>query len=220
MTPRFYWYAGIVCTAYVVLAFGAAAIVQPFRLPRYVTPLTTLHIAVMFGWLGLYIAQARLAESDPARHRRNLTIGAVLVGLAVVQGIAMRVSVGNVPALVGEGIGVLVFAALFFLSVRAAKRGDYPAHTRLMFIALLNVVGPAHARLFQATGAMVDNQVGPGAFLFGILFLVVPPLAYDVVTERRLHRATITGLLLSLGGTALKVVVAVSPLMRRIESML
>lgn len=44
---RFLGYAGIVMLVFVVVAFGAAAIVQPFRLARYAKPEVIVHIGLV-----------------------------------------------------------------------------------------------------------------------------------------------------------------------------
>ncbi|CAN5708734.1 hypothetical protein BH23GEM11_BH23GEM11_10670 [soil metagenome] len=122
---------------------------------------------------------------------------------------------GDASRPVGESRDVLAFAALFFASIWAARSGRLEAHKRLMLVAGLNLLTPARTRLM----AVLDWPV-PTVLLLAILTLTLPPVAYDVLTRRSLHRATIAGILFSIATRALVVAIVVSPLLGGLEARL
>lgn len=140
---RFLRNAGIVMLVFVIAAFGAAAIVQPFRLARYAKPEVILHIVLVLGWLVFFIVQSQLAGSGAiARHRKNLWLGASLVLLITVHAIYLTHQWGDPQRFVGESRDVLAFTSLFIAAVWLVKRGRIEAHKRLILIAALNLLAP------------------------------------------------------------------------------
>ena len=145
---RFLWYAGMVMLVFVVGAFGAAALAQPFRLARYVKPQVIVHIVLVLSWLGLFIIQSGLVGSGAiARHQKNVWLGALLVLILTVHAIYLTYAFGDPMRFVGESRDVLAFMALFIAAVWTARQGKTEAHKRLMFIGTLNLLGPAYTRL-------------------------------------------------------------------------
>lgn len=213
---RFLRNAGIVMLTFVVVAFGAATIVQPFRLARYAKPEVIVHIVLVLSWLVLFIVQSGLARTGAiARHRKNLRLGALLVLLVTAQAIYLTYQWGDGRRFVAESRDVLAFAALFIAAVWAAKRGRFDAHKRLILIATLNLLGPAYIRL-----GFVLNWSIPMTILATILTWILPPVAYDLVTRRAIHWASIAGIVFSIATYALMLVIVFSPLMGAIESWL
>ena len=207
-------YAGIVLLVFVVLAFGVAAIVQPFRLARYTRPEVIVHIVLVLSWLVLFIVQSRLAGAGAiARHRKNLRLGALLVFLITVQGIYLTYKWGDAMRLIGESRDVLAFAALFIAAIWAARKGSFEAHKRLMLIAALNLLGPAYIRL----GFILDWSI-PTVILATVLTWILPPIAYDLLSRRAIHWATIAGIAFSIVTYALVLAIVFSPAIGVIES--
>jgi hypothetical protein len=211
---RFMRNAGLGMLVFVVVAFGAAAVVQPFRLARYAKPEVLVHIVLVLGWLVLFIVQSRLAgEGAIARHRKNLRLGALLVLLLTVQAVHLTYQWGDARRFVGESRDVLAFAALFMAAVWAAKRGRFETHKRLILIANLNLLGAAYARL-----AVAFEWSMPTGILATILTWILLPVAYDLLTRRAIHRASIAGIVFSVATFALMLVIVSSPLMGVIDT--
>jgi hypothetical protein len=211
---RFLLYTGIVIFVFVVIAFGAAAIVQPFRLARYAKPEVIVHIVLVLSWVILFIVQSRLAGAGAiTRHRKNLRLGALLVFLITIQGIYLTYKWGDALRLIGESRDVLAFAALFIAAIWAARKGRFEAHKRLMLIAALNLLGPAHIRL----GFVLDWSI-PTVILATVLTWILPPIAYDLLSRRAIHWATITGIAFSIVTYALVLAIVFSPAIVVIES--
>lgn len=214
--PKQSWFlrnSGIVMLFFVVAAFGAAAIVQPFRLARYAKPEVIVHIVLILGWLVLFIVQSQLAGTGAiARHRKNLWLGASLVLLITVHAIYLTHQWGDPQRFVGESRDVLAFASLFIAAIWAVKRGRIEAHKRLILIAALNLLGPAYTRL----GVVMDWS-DLTVVLATIITWITPPVTYDVLTRRAIHRATVAGIVFSIATFALMLVIVFSPLMEKIE---
>jgi hypothetical protein len=211
---RFIEYAGIGLLVFVVIAFGAAAIVQPFRLARYAKPEVIVHIVLVLSWVILFIVQSRLAGAGAiSRHRKNLRLGALLVFLITVQGIYLTYKWGDAMRLIGESRDVLTFAALFIAAIWAAMKGRFEAHKRLILIAALNLVGPAYIRL----GFVLDWSI-PTVILATVLTWILPPIAYDLLSRRAIHRATLAGIAFSIVTYALVLAIVFSPAIVVIES--
>lgn len=206
---RFLWYAGLSMLVFVVAAFGAGAVGQPFRLERYVDPQVVLHIALLLGWMVLFIVQSSLVQrGDLARHEKNVRLGTVLVFLATAHAVYLTYSFGSVERFIGESRDVLAFAALFVASVWFARNGRLDWHKRLMFIATLNLLGPAYTRL----GGLFEWWTDPVVVLATALTWMLPPVAYDLVTRRSVHRASIAGIAFSFASFALMLAVVLSPI--------
>jgi hypothetical protein len=94
-----------------------------------------------------------------------------------------------------------------------AKRGEFEWHKRLMFIATLNLLGPVYTRL----GALFEWWGIPAGLIATALTWVLPALAYDLVTRRSIHRATVAGPAFSFASFALMVVIVTSPVRGSLE---
>lgn len=209
-------YAGIILLVFVILAFGVAAIVQPFRLARYTRPEVIFDIVLVLSWSVLFIFQSRLAGAGAiARHRRNLRLGALLVFLITVQGIYLTYKWGDAMRLIGESRDVLAFAALFIAAIWTARKGWFEAHKRLMLIAVLNLLGPAFIRL----GFVLDWST-PTVVLAPVPTWILVPVAYDLFTRRTIHWASIAGMAFSIVTFGLVLAIVFSPAIEVIESWL
>jgi len=193
-----------------------------------------LHGAVLTSWFVWLCLQASLIEiGKPAAHRRLGVVGAVL-GVAVIGAalLATLNAVSRITALgvdldadasmlhIGvTGVPVVAFAArvvwgniasLVTFTVLLASaillRRQPAAHKRLVLLASIAIIGPALARISR--WPMFGGEQGPFVPIV-LLVLVVAVVAHDLVTARRVHRATLIGIGLALlingaGGLALR----------------
>jgi len=163
-------------------------------------PLLHLHGLVFSSWIVLLLTQTTLVAANRTDiHRRLGIAGGVLAGLMVVIGTMTAIvrasqgaAAGGTPPLVFLAIplfDMLVFASLVSAGFYFRRRTD--VHKRLMLLATISILAAAIARL--PFGIL---KAGPPAF-FGLtdLFIVVC-IGYDLITQRRLHRATVWGGLL------------------------
>ena len=209
---KFFWYAGIFMLVYVVMAFGLAALEQPHRHERYTRIEVILHSVVALSWLVLFIVQSRLVHVGAIRaHKRNAWIGSTLAVLITVQAIHLTYVWGDAVRLIAESRDAIVFAALFFAAIWAAQKNKFDVHTRLMFIAGLNLINPAQIRLTFALGWPI-----PMAVVLGLIAWIVPPLVYDLVTQRSVHRASIVGIAVTVLSFFLVLAIVFSPFIETI----
>jgi len=159
-------------------------------------PFFAVHGTVFLTWFVLLTVQSTLvAQRRVALHRRLGVLGGVLAMTMVILGIIGAVISARRPGgFTGVPIPPLHFMAVPFfdmvvfsstIGAAFALRRDQRSHKRLMLIGSIGLIAAALARLpfvFRA---------GPPAF-FGItdLFLV-PVVAWDILSLRRLHPATL-----------------------------
>lgn len=167
--------------------------------PLALTPLIHVHGLLFTGWVLLLLVQARLvAAKRIASHRRLGMAGAAMAGLMVVVG-TLTALYGVVRGVAPFGIdprrflivplfSILLFVIFVVAGVRA--RRDPQSHKRLMLLATIAVLPPAIARWVLLLG------LGPPVVFAVATLLLVPIVAWDVKTRRRLHPVTLWGGLL------------------------
>jgi len=187
---KFIYYTGIVAIIFVILAFGIAAMVQPHRIERYFKPFVIIHIILSMGWLILFIHQSRLAQKGQLdKHRKNVNLATALVVLSTIIAAYITYAWGDTRRLIGESRDILAFAILFFASIWAIKRGKPETHKRLLLIALMNLIGPAFTRVWFIFDWTQETIV------FALLLTwIIVPVSYDLVTIRKIHKATYIGI--------------------------
>ena len=209
------FYTGMAAVFLVVVFAGFARTyyLRPYFDTASLGPLLHLHGVIFSSWLVLLLAQTLLVAANRTRlHRRLGVAGAVVAALMLVVGTAtavirariVEVPPGSPSPLVFLTIplgDMLVFAILVGAGFYYRRRAD--VHKRLMLLATVAILPAAVARLPFA----FIQQVGPLAF-FGLpdLFILVC-LAYDLVSRRRPHRATVAGGLLVAVSHPLRLVV-------------
>ena len=208
------FYTGMAVAAVVTVFAGFARTyyLRPYFVAESLGPLLHLHGVVFTSWLALLLAQTLLVAANRTHlHRRLGVAGGVLAALMVVVGCVtavVRAKMGAAPpgadplVFLTVPLGdMLVFAILVGAGFYYRRRPG--AHKRLMLLATIAILPAAIARLPFA----FIQQAGPLAF-FGLadLFIVVC-LVYDLVSRRRLHRATIWGGLLVVVSHPLRFVV-------------
>jgi hypothetical protein len=174
--------------------------------------LVHVHGLVFTSWILLFLAQTSLiAGRRIDLHRRLGVGGAVLAGLLVVIGLTTAIvstrrnfGAGNATALTFLAIpfgDMLVFGVLAAAGLYYRRRSD--VHKRLMFLATISLLGAAFVRWPLA---IVSS--GPRAFFATTDLFIVAALIHDLVSERRVHPATIWGGLFIVASQPLRLIMA------------
>jgi hypothetical protein len=205
------------------LYFGAMALVLVgtvflgFARTYYLAPIYHTHVrnlligvhgAVFTAWIVLLVVQTTLvARRNIALHRRLGIFGAVLAVAMVGLGIAAATDAlarGFTPP--GFPLGPVVFycisthiiakfAVLIFFAIRLRSNG--PAHKRLVLLATIPLMVAAVGRW---PFAFAQPHQG---LIINLMFLSL--VVFDLSTIRRIHRATLLGLLFLIVAGALPV---------------
>jgi hypothetical protein len=197
----------------VFAGFAPTYYLRPFYTPSSLMPLLHLHGLVFTSWLVLFMVQTTLVAAHRIDiHRRLGIAGGVIAALMVVVGVVtalIRANQGATPIpdvaplsfLVIPLGDMFVFAILITAGFYFRRRSD--VHKRLMMLATISILGAVIARLPFAI-----MQAGPpGFFGFTDLF-VLACLVYDLVTLRRVHRATVLAAFLIIGSQPLRLAIA------------
>ena len=160
-------------------------------------PIVHIHGAVFTGWIALLVVQTSLAAGGRADiHRRLGMAGLVLATVIVVLGVLvaneMLGRLWAVPGIDSKGIYAVALSEILGFAVPVAfafqLRRKPAFHKRLVLIGTIAMMTagfgrwPVHFLLHKPLPAM--------AAAFGLLLLLV---AYDLLSMRRLHRATALG---------------------------
>jgi hypothetical protein len=219
--PRssFFFWSSAVLLSFLAIGFAPTLYLRAFfdvpPIPGYLY----VHGGVLtawFIWLAVQTTMVRMGRT--ALHRRFGVIGAIIAaavigaGLMATRGFVARLrahgidwdtDMSAVPALGIEGVPMVQFAAGVFwgnvvgiavfagLVVAAILLRHKPqAHKRLMLLASIALIGPALARISRwSVFGGEDSFFVPIVFL-GLLAVLI---AYDVISARRLHTATLIG---------------------------
>ena len=104
-----------------------------------------------------------------------------------------------ISSVVWTNIGsVCAFAVLLAAAVLARRRPDW--HRRFIVLAATSLIPPALARITRWEILGGENPSTVTAMLF---LLIAAVAVHDAVSERRIHRATLTGFLVILVSTLL-----------------
>lgn len=204
---KFIFYTGIIAIIFVILAFGIAAMVQPHRIERYFKPFVIIHIILSMGWLILFIHQSRLArKGELYKHQKNVNLATILVVFSTLIAVYITYQWGDFQRLIGESRDILAFAILFFVSIWAVKKGKPETHKRLLLIALMNLIGPAFSRVWSIFEWPQETIV-----IILLLTWIIVPVSYDVVSIRKIHKATYIGIAFTLLSFIIMLAVIFSP---------
>lgn len=192
------WFYIGMTIAIVITVFAGFAPTYYLRPFYNSTPLMTLlhvHGLVFTSWLVLFAIQTSLVATGRTHvHRRLGVAGGVIAALMVLVGVTtavIRAKQGATPlpeisplSFLVIPIGdMFVFAVLIVAAFYYRNRPD--VHKRLMMLGTIAIIAAAIARLPFAI-----MQAGPPAF-FGITdIFVLACVVYDLVTLKRVHRAT------------------------------
>jgi len=209
----------------VLSGFSKTLYLRPVFNPPAIPWYLFLHGIVLTSWFVWMFVQTLLIRTGRTRlHRRLGVAGAVLA--AVIPFAGLMATAGVVRRVVGSGIGLDADASVFvglgitggtvvrFLSgvvwgnlggavsfavlawTGIALRRRPAAHKRLMLFATIVVLGPALARLSRLA-VFGGSEQGPFAPLVQISLLAAV-IIHDVVTTRRIHLATVFGVVFPL----------------------
>lgn len=209
----FYISMSIAAVITVFAGFAPTYYLRPYFNTTPLMPLLHLHGLVFTSWLALFLIQTTLVAAHRTDiHRRLGILGGVIAALMIVIGpttAVIRASQGATPV---PGISPLsflvvplgdmfVFALLVGAGFYYRRRPD--VHKRLMLLATVSILAAAIARLPFAI-----MQAGPPAF-FGLTdVFVLACIVYDLITLKRVHRATVLAALLIIASQPLRLMLA------------
>jgi hypothetical protein len=191
----FYIGMSIALVITVFAGFAPTYYLRPYFNTAPLMPLLHLHGFVFTSWLVLFVTQTTLVAAHRTDvHRRLGVAGGVIAVLMVLLGVTtalVRAKQGATPL---PGISPLSFLVVplgdMFVFPILVGAGFYfrrrpDVHKRLMLLATISILAAAIARLPFAI-----MRAGPPAF-FGLTdVFVLACVLYDLVTLRRVHRAT------------------------------
>ncbi|HEV2364696.1 MAG TPA: hypothetical protein VGS12_10935 [Caulobacteraceae bacterium] len=214
--------------ALVLWGFSQSFFLRPL-FPKVVTtpePVFYVHGALFVGWLALLGIQTMLIATGETRaHRRLGLVGFAIVPLMLAMGLYVATFGANRPSgftdipgtTTSHFFGVLVVWMLVFtgfagLGLVLRKRPQ--AHKRLMLLAAIVLAEAGVTRTQPLTLTTYNENL---AFL-ATATLLIPMVAWDLATLRRLHPATLWGGLAFLAYGPLREVFADTPAWRSVGS--
>jgi hypothetical protein len=208
----FYISMSIAAVITVFAGFAPTYYLRPYFNTAPLMPLLHLHGLVFTSWLALFLIQTTLVAAHRTDiHRRLGILGGVIAALMLVIGTTtavIRASQGATPV---PGVSPLsflviplgdmfVFAILVGAGFYYRRRSD--VHKRLMLLATVSILAAAIARL--PFGIM---KAGPPAFFGFTDLFVIACILYDLITLKRVHRATALAALLIIGSQPLRLLI-------------
>ena len=160
MTPKrrsFFSRTAILITVVVLLSFPVTYFIPLATGSKSFTLLRHLHGLAFFSWIGLYLFQTLLVRKGNLRLHRELGIaGVALAGAILPLGLWQTVTSAGERQAKGLAqpfefsiynlVDILVFSVAFGWAIfEATRRIEW--HRRLMFVAALNLFGPAFSRI-------------------------------------------------------------------------
>ena len=188
--------------AVVLVGFARTFYLRGLFIPRPLSMLLLLHGLALTLWFALVVLQGALMLTSARRwHRRLAWLAVPVVAGVLASGfiVNLRVAMGVESAGSPENMfvwGNFMSLASFLILVSAGvlRRRDRPAHHRLIFFASLAIIGPAFARFAFWPSIGLGLSFAPLLAGIGMLALILLAIAYDVLTSRRVQRATLVGL--------------------------
>jgi hypothetical protein len=205
----FYIAMSIAAVITVFAGFAPTYYLRPYFNTAPLIPLLHLHGIVFTSWLVLFLIQTTLVAAHRTDiHRRLGILGGVVAALMIVIGpttAVIRASQGATPVpgvsplsfLVVPLGDMFVFAILVGAGFYFRRRPD--VHKRLMLLATISILAAAIARLPFAI-----MRAGPPAFFGFTDLFVLACIGYDLITLKRVHRATVLGALLIIASQPLR----------------
>lgn len=208
----FYLGMSIAVVITVFAGFAPTYFLRPYFTTTPLMPLLHLHGLVFTSWIALFLIQTTLVASHRTDiHRRLGIAGGVIATLMMLVGVSTAVIRARQGATPPGGPSPLVFLVVplgdilvFTILVGAGFyfRRQSDVHKRLMMLATISILTAAIARL-----PFAFLQAGPVAF-FGLTdVFVVACVVYDLITLRRVHRATALAALLIVASQPLRLMI-------------
>jgi hypothetical protein len=186
----------LLLVAYVLLGFWPSYIAAGLVFAKLPSALVHIHSVLYVGWIVLFATQIALVETHHVATHRKLGIALgwwaavmILVGPATaIMAVRREPSGLSAGGFAGDLAQIVGFTIL--ISAGLARRRYASEHKRLMTLASAAIIGPALARW---PFGFIQN--GP-PFALAFFYVLQPLLlvAYDLVTLRRVQRATWFGL--------------------------
>jgi hypothetical protein len=175
---------------------------SPVALPGYLV----LHGILLSAWFLLFFVQSVLAATGRVPIHRSLGgAGAVLaVAIFALSMVVVVRSVARETSLVVFGDMIILVLFLILVVTAIWRRQNPEVHKRLMLIASICMVAPAMARWPGAQALL------PLSVLVPQLLLLASLIAYDVMTRRRVHAATIWGVAMYFAGGGVNIALSSS----------
>jgi hypothetical protein len=201
---RFYLAFVIVIFGAVLLGFGRTFFLRAW-FPEWVElhapkePYFLLHGMFAAAWFVALIAQSSLVTAGRVDlHRRSGVISIGLAAAVILTGIAARRPGGFIdieaPPQVFLAIpllGLVPYAALVALAY--VRRRDAQAHKRLMVLASLSIISAAVIRWPFEVMFAPSPVPGYAVYDLAALAFLLPLVAWDLTTLRRIHPVTLFG---------------------------
>ncbi|PKB25073.1 hypothetical protein B0I00_0254 [Novosphingobium kunmingense] len=201
---RFFSVTAIVIAVLVVASFPVTYFIPLATGRKSFTLLRHLHGLAFFAWIGLLVVQTQLVRRGRIKAHRELGVaGVALAGAMVPLGLWQAVTA--ILDRQGQGfrqpfefalynlVDIAVFAVLFFWAIyEATRRIEW--HRRLMFVAALNLFGPAFSRIVFLTAVPSPwLDMGPNLVADALLFALA---WHDRKVLGRVHPVTLWSILL------------------------
>lgn len=204
LRSRFFSRTAILITALVVLSFPITYFIPLATNSKSFTLLRHLHGLAFFSWIALYLFQTLLVRKGNVRLHRELGIaGVALTGAMVPLGLWQAVTSAGERQAKGVAqpfefsiynlVDILVFSVAFGWAIyEATRRIEW--HRRLMFVAALNLFGPAFSRVvFLVPIPFPWLDMAPNLVADALLIALA---LYDRKTLGRIHPVTLGAALL------------------------
>lgn len=182
-----------------------------FNAKPLAAPIVHIHGAVFTSWIAMLVVQTTLVGTGHTRiHRRLGLLGVALAPTVVILGVLVAnemlhrtaaIPGFNSPVIFAVALSEITgFAVPVLLALRLRRRPDI--HKRLMLIGTIAMTTAGFGR--WPISFLLHKPLPAMLAAFGLLGLLV---AFDVLSTRRLHRATLLGTIwvvsVELGGFAI-----------------
>jgi hypothetical protein len=215
-TRRFYVGMALAMLITVFIGFSRSYYLKPWYGTPELSSLVHLHGLILTAWVVFFLLQTTLVASGRTYlHRRMGIAGAVLAALVVIIGMTVAITRVRTGASPIPGVPPLAFLAIPFfdmvvfamlVSTAIYLRRRLEAHKRLMTLAMITLLAAPIARI-----RFSFLPPGPPTFFALADLFIVAILAYDLITRRKVHPATIWGGLLIVASQPLRLMIAGTP---------
>lgn len=196
---RFFVSYGVLFIIVAVIGFGPS-FWDYFQGAYYFPPIVHLHGALMLGWLLVYLNQTRLASNGDLRLHRMLGLWSITLAAAVWISMCVATVVAlqrHAPAEENEFLASVLLiqigtAVVFplFVALGILFRADAGWHRRMMTLAALLLLQAAIDRMWWLPDEGLPMFWHHAIRLY---VLMIPLYAFDLLSLRRIHPATILG---------------------------
>ena len=213
---RYFLGMSILLLAIVLIGFARTLFLRPLfqvpAIPWYVY----VHGSVMSAWIVLFVVQTSLVAAHRTDlHRRLGVLAAVLAVSMVILAIVLTFQIPStfstraaagasfrepMQIMWGNVGTIILFPTLVATALWKRRRSD--VHKRLMLLASMALVGPALGRIQAFPSLWGITAAAPVITAFFAIFPIAADLmlpltlvGHDLLTTRRLHRATLWGVI-------------------------